>query len=98
MRDDARGKDRNPAGHSRRARIFANVCLARSDEECPGRGRSGGPPIQLNTDTAGTPIAAVGQFWKGRPTGANSREDQSRNARWDDWHDSVARESLHEHI
>src|ERR1044072_3219602 len=81
MRDDARGKGQMPADHSRRARIFANVCLARADAECAGRGRFGRSTLQLNGETTCTFATAVGQLWEGRPAGANSRKDKSGNTR-----------------
>ena len=61
--------------------IFADVCLAYSGEECPGRRRPGRSAIQLNRKTACAAVAAVGEFWEGRTTGANSCEDQSGNTR-----------------
>ena len=58
--------------------MFVSHILA---EECPGRRRLGRSAFQLNRKAPRTAVAAVGQFWKGRPTGANSREDQSGNTR-----------------
>ena len=80
------------------AREQGNVCLTYPGKECPGRRRLGRSALQLNRKTARAAAAAVGYFWKGRATGANSRKDQSGNACGDERHDSVAREPLHEQV
>jgi hypothetical protein len=41
-------------------------------------------------------LLLASQLWKRRPTGANSRQDRSGDARRDDRHDAVSRQSLHE--
>ena len=60
---------------------FSNVCLAYPGEERPGRRRPSRSALQLNRKTACAAVAADGQFWKGGPSGAHSREDQSGDTR-----------------
>ena len=98
MRDDAGGEGRDPAGASRRARILANVHLAYSGQERPGRRRPGRPALQLNRKAACPGAAAAGQFRQGGPAGADRRKDQPGDARRDDRHDAVARQPFHEQV
>src|SRR5689334_18103888 len=60
---------------------FSAMFVAHILEECPRRRRPGRSAFQLNRKAACAAFAAVGQFWKGRSAGANSRDDQSGNAR-----------------
>ncbi len=78
--------------------IFANVCHAYFGAERPGRRRLSRSAFQLNRKTACAPAIAIGQFRKGRPTAAHSREDQSGNTRRDDRSNSVACQPLHEQV
>ena len=55
------------------SQMFISHILARNARVEEESGRSA---LQLNRKTACASVAAVGQFWKGRPTGANSREDR----------------------
>ena len=64
----------------------------------PGRRRPRRSAFQFNRKTASAASAAASQFWKGGPTRANSRKDQSGNARRDDRHDPLACQPLHEQV
>jgi Cyclic nucleotide-binding domain len=78
--------------------FFPNVCRAYSREKCPGRRRPRRSAFQFNRKTASAASAAVGEFWKGGSTRANSRKDQSGNTCRDDRHDPFTREPLYEQV
>ena len=50
---------------------FRRCCRTHSGEECPRRRRPRRSALQLNRKAACAAFAADGQFWKGRPTGAD---------------------------
>jgi hypothetical protein len=61
--------------------LLSRKCLSRIFwRERPGRRRLG-RSASTQLKTAGAAVAAVGQFWKGRPSGTHSRENQSGDAR-----------------
>ena len=62
------------------------------------RGGPGRSTVQFERETAGAGPSPSGEFWKRRSAGASYSENQPRDTRGDDWHDTVPREPFHEQI
>jgi len=70
------------------AELFISHLLARNsrvEEDRPGRSA-----VQFERETSGADSSASGEFWQGRPAGADHRKSQPGDAGGDDRHDPVA--------
>jgi hypothetical protein len=84
----------DPSGAS----ILRDVHRPSCGPDHPRRSRPRRSAVQFERETSCPAAPAAGEFWQGRKTGADDRENQPGDAGGDDRHDPVPREFLHEQI